>query len=175
MQKPTSNYSRSSESQENVNRDEKYDGTGESEFSRESTIPFDENEVFTERHFNLTSRFHPSADRNYHNGNRSHSVNDFRGKGPKGYQRSDIKIKDQVSEALYRCTQVDATDIEVSVTNGDVILKGTVTDRFQKKWAERTIEHLSGVTDVHNHVTIRNLNEKSNDRGGLIQNTTGIN
>lgn len=175
MQKSSSNYSRSRDTQENINRGDKYDGTGESEFSRESTIPFDENEVLSERHFNLTNKFHPSSDRNHYDRPRSHDVNDFRGRGPKGYLRADSKIKEDVSEALYRCTQVDATDIEVFVTNGDVTLKGTVTDRFQKKWAERTIEHLSGVTDVHNHITIRDPNQKLDMPGGLIQNTTGMN
>ncbi len=171
----TSRYSESKDTQEDMNWYDKYSETGESEFSREVTVPFDENEVLSERHFTITNRFRPSADRNHYASNRSHDVNDFRGRGPKGYERSDARIKEDVSEALYRCTQVDASDIEVFVESGHVTLKGTVADRSQKKWAERTVEHISGVIDVYNSITLQMTEDKNSSRRGLIQNTTGLN
>ena len=47
------------------------------------------------------------------------------GKGPKGYRRTDDRVKEDVSESLYRDPDVDATDIEVEVKDGTVILKGS--------------------------------------------------
>lgn len=76
------------------------------------------------------------------------------GKGPKGYQRSDDRIKEDVSEALYRHPAVDASDIEVKVQSGTVTLTGTVEDREMKRMAEDAAEHVMGVTNVLNLLTI---------------------
>src|SRR5690606_19088569 len=51
------------------------------------------------------------------------SVKNFFGKGPKGYRRSSERIKEDVSEALYRHPEIDASEIEVSVQGGEVVLK----------------------------------------------------
>lgn len=77
------------------------------------------------------------------------------GKGPKGYKRSDDRIKEEVCEALSRSPQVDASEIEVSVQEGTVTLSGIVDSRAAKREAENCIEHLSGVEDVHNEIRIK--------------------
>ena len=48
------------------------------------------------------------------------------GRGPKGYQRSDERVREIVSEALARDGELDASEIEVSVERGEVTLNGTV-------------------------------------------------
>ncbi len=86
------------------------------------------------------------------------------GKGPKGWTRSDERIKDEVSEALYRDYHIDASDIEVEVQEGVVTLSGTVENRSAKRAAEECVEYLSGVLDVHNRLRIEGKEKKSNIR-----------
>jgi osmotically-inducible protein OsmY len=76
------------------------------------------------------------------------------GKGPKGYRRSDERIKEDVCEALYVHPEIDATDIEVSVKEGIVILSGMVEDRELKRGIELEIENISGVQDVQNDLKV---------------------
>jgi hypothetical protein len=78
----------------------------------------------------------------------------FTGKGPKGYQRSDDRIREDVSDVLERHGEIDASDIEVHVQSGEVTLAGTVHDRFAKRLAEDVIENLSGIKQVHNRLRV---------------------
>lgn len=77
-------------------------------------------------------------------------VPNYFGKGPKGYQRSDTSIYEDVCEALYESYDVDATNIEVKVNNGCVHLSGEVDNREMKRLAEDAVENISGVVDVEN-------------------------
>lgn len=79
----------------------------------------------------------------------------FAGRGPKGYRRSDERIKDDVCYALMMAPQVDASQIEVDVKDGAVFLTGSVDDRKMKRMAEDCIEHVQGVTDVHNQLKVQ--------------------
>jgi hypothetical protein len=79
----------------------------------------------------------------------------FAGVGPRGYRRSDESIRDEVCERLTRHGQIDATDIEVSVENGEVTLIGNVDSRHTKRLAEDTVEGVRGLQDVHNHLRVR--------------------
>ena len=78
----------------------------------------------------------------------------FTGKGPKGYKRSDDRIKEDVSEALSRDGDLDASEIEVIVVSGEVTLEGTVPDRESKRLAEDLAEDLPGVKQVQNRLRI---------------------
>jgi len=78
----------------------------------------------------------------------------YAGRGPRGYTRSDERIREDVSECLMRAGQVDASDIEVDVKNGEVTLKGTVADRWQKRAAEDTVESVHGVRDIDNKLKV---------------------
>jgi hypothetical protein len=75
-----------------------------------------------------------------------------RGKGPVGYQRSDERIRELVCESLTDDDQVDASNIEVSVSRGEVTLSGTVDDRRTKRAAEDCAYSVSGVRDVQNQL-----------------------
>jgi hypothetical protein len=77
-----------------------------------------------------------------------------RGKGPRGYIRSDERIKDSVCEALTDDSYIDASGIDVEVKNGEVTLSGMVPDRQTKRAAEDLVENLSGVKDVTNQLKI---------------------
>lgn len=77
-----------------------------------------------------------------------------RGKGPKGYARSDNRILEDVSDRLMEDGGVDASDIEVSVKDGEVTLSGSVTDRFEKRRAEDCADMVSGVRHTQNNLQI---------------------
>lgn len=62
-------------------------------------------------------------------------VRRFFGKGPKGYKRSDERIREDVCDHL-SAGWIDASDIEVSVSEGEVTLSGTVTERRMKHVAD---------------------------------------
>jgi hypothetical protein len=79
----------------------------------------------------------------------------FAGRGPRNYRRSDDRIREDVCEALARHPAVDASEIEVRVENGEVVLTGTVEDRQMKRFAEDVAEGVSGVTDVRNEVRVQ--------------------
>lgn len=70
------------------------------------------------------------------------------GKGPKGYTRSDEKIKEDVQERLYHDSFIDASDIEVSVNDGEVTLSGTVDHKQTRRRAEDCADSVSGVKNV---------------------------
>lgn len=76
------------------------------------------------------------------------------GRGPKGYRRSDERIREEVCERLTMHGDVDASDIEVVVQEGEVTLSGTVHDRAMKRAAADCIEDISGVSDVHNQIRV---------------------
>ena len=80
----------------------------------------------------------------------------YTGVGPKGYERSDDRILDDVCQRLTQHGMLDASDIQVEVHNGEVTLNGRVEDRRAKRMAEDTAESVTGVWDVHNNLTIEN-------------------
>ena len=67
-------------------------------------------------------------------------------------RRSDERITEEVNQALADDDDIDASEIEVSVSSGEVTLSGTVPDRMTKRAAEDCAERVSGVTEVQNHV-----------------------
>jgi hypothetical protein len=84
----------------------------------------------------------------------------YSGRGPSNYQRSNERIKEDVCERLTYYGQLDASNIEVEVEAGEVILKGSVDSRRSKRTAEDLAESVSGVRDVHNQLRIEWDQEK---------------
>lgn len=78
-----------------------------------------------------------------------------RGKGPKGYSRSDERIREEVYQKLTDDEHIDASEIEVEVRNAEVTLMGTVHDRNEKRHAEDLIENISGVNHVQNNLRVQ--------------------
>ena len=78
----------------------------------------------------------------------------FSGRGPKGYQRSDDRIREDVCDRLADDPHLDASDIEITVRNGEVTLAGFVRDRHDKRHAEDVAEHVSGVREVNNSLRV---------------------
>lgn len=97
-----------------------------------------------------------SNDRDYADDrNRSEAFRGARGRGPKGYQRSDERISEEVHQRLTDDLWLDATEISCMVSSGEVTLSGTVESREAKHRAERIVEDLSGVKHVQNNLRIQ--------------------
>ena len=92
------------------------------------------------------------------------------GRGPRNYRRSDERIREEINERLTRHPYIDASDVEVQVTNGEVMLAGIVEDRPAKRLAEDIVEDIFGVADVQNNLKVRRgllaglTGEKADDR-----------
>jgi osmotically-inducible protein OsmY len=82
-------------------------------------------------------------------------------RGPKGYKRSDERIREDVNDRLAEQHEVDPSEIEVAVSNGDVTLTGTVNSRHEKFLAEEIADDVSGVNDVQNQLRVRREQQQS--------------
>jgi hypothetical protein len=78
----------------------------------------------------------------------------FAGRGPKGYRRSDERIREEINEHLTDAFDVDPSDVDVTVKNGEVWLRGTVSSRYAKRRIEHVADGVRGVEDVHNEIRI---------------------
>jgi hypothetical protein len=84
---------------------------------------------------------------------------DYSGRGPKGYQRSDERILDEVADRLTQDPRIDASTMTVSVENGVVSLEGDVDSRRIKKLTEDVVDMARGVKDVSNDLQIEGLHD----------------
>jgi osmotically-inducible protein OsmY len=78
----------------------------------------------------------------------------YAGRGPKDYQRSDDRVREEICDCMTDDPMLDASEITVQVSNGEVMLSGTVPSRDQKRRAEDVAERISGVKDVTNQLRI---------------------
>ncbi|MEI9917706.1 MAG: BON domain-containing protein [Bacteroidota bacterium] len=87
--------------------------------------------------------------------NKERNPGNHRGKGPKGFTRSDDRIKEDINSRLTDDAYIDASDVEVTVANGEVTLSGSVPDRSSKRRAEDIVELVSGVSNVENRLRVK--------------------
>ena len=88
-------------------------------------------------------------------GSEMQSEGRFKGKGPRNYRRADNRIQEDINDRLTDDPDVDASEIDVAVQNGEVTLTGTVDDRQAKRRAEDIAESVSCVTHVENRIKVR--------------------
>jgi hypothetical protein len=141
-------YSDEKSSEEDKDFFDKYSPTGESEWSRGSTVPFDDEKVLIERHYNLGSLEQRRSSQF------SRVIPRDNAEISRHPHRKDAWIKEDVRNALYNQAEIDATEIDVQVTEGVVTLSGKVENRLAKKIAEQTTEKCLGVTEVKNQLRI---------------------
>lgn len=87
----------------------------------------------------------------------------YRGMGPKDYERSDQRIREDVCDLLTDDENIDARDITVKVERGEVILEGSVTSRHAKHMAENLADACSGVKEVHNRLRVRRMEREEHE------------
>lgn len=88
---------------------------------------------------------------------------------PKGYQRSDERIHEDVCERLTHQPQLDVRDVEVQVREGVVTLTGTVRDRRHKYRIEDIVDDTFGVRDVHNQLRVQREDSGQGRQGSVPQ------
>jgi osmotically-inducible protein OsmY len=84
--------------------------------------------------------------------------------GPKGYKRSDERIREDVCERIAR-SGLEADDVEVRVESAEVTLTGTVRDRQTKRQLEDVVEDVFGVDEVNNHLRLRREEAQASTTG----------
>lgn len=85
---------------------------------------------------------------------RARTGEDFRGRGPKNYVRSDERLREDISERLTADPDIDASEIEVQVTDGAVTLSGHVDRRQTRYRVEDLVDRCHGVTSIDNRLSI---------------------
>ncbi|HKT67647.1 MAG TPA: BON domain-containing protein [Burkholderia sp.] len=86
--------------------------------------------------------------------------------GPKGYTRSDERIREDVCERLAHALDIDVSDVSVQVRDGRVELDGTVPARWMKHDIEDIADGCMCVRDVENRVRVRR--EGEHDTGMVL-------
>jgi len=99
--------------------------------------------------------------------------NQHRGRGPKGYSRSDERIREDVNDRLTDDPWLDASDIEVTVANREVTLSGEVASREDRRRAEDIAESVSGVGHVQNNLRVKGRMSASQTGGGMAGQSGG--
>jgi hypothetical protein len=90
----------------------------------------------------------------------------YRGVGPRNYNRSDDRIREDLNERLTEADDLDASDLTVEVSNGIATLGGSVDHRWMKHRAEDLADACIGVKDVRNNIQVRN-GGRSTTQGGM--------
>ena len=76
------------------------------------------------------------------------------GPGARSFRRSDEVLASEIHEILSKDPELDATEIEVDVEGGAVMLTGTVDSSDAKLLAEELVESVAGVREIHNHLKV---------------------
>ncbi len=92
--------------------------------------------------------------------------------------RSADAIQQQICERLSDDEQLDASGVLVSVSDGEVILEGAVSDRPSMQRAEHIARSVDGVTEVYNRVEVEKsvlaeLGDRLFGNGADTQNHSG--
>lgn len=101
-------------------------------------------------------------------GNDQGRASSHRGVGPRGYVRSDERLRELICERLTEA-DLDASDIDVQVNEGTVTLEGSVPDRGTRHQAEDLVDDCGGVKDIQNHLRVvgRGVAARPHDTAGL--------
>jgi hypothetical protein len=78
----------------------------------------------------------------------------FAGRGPRGYQRTDARIYEDVCDRLMVDSHIDASELEVDVRDGEVVLRGHVPTREMRRQAEDAAFDIPGVRHVNNDLRV---------------------
>jgi hypothetical protein len=84
----------------------------------------------------------------------------FTGRGPRDYQRSDDRIREEICERLTLHGDLDASEISVRVRHGEVTLAGLVDSRAARRLAEDLADTVVGVRHVDNQLRVRPRDER---------------
>lgn len=84
-------------------------------------------------------------------------------RGPKGYTRSDERIKEDISERLWRTEYIDSSEVTIAVKDGAVTLTGTVPERWMRHEIENIADSCMGVQDIENNIRVQRRTTEETD------------
>ena len=90
----------------------------------------------------------------------------YSGFGP-SYDSAGDPVGQEVASRLTQHGQVDASNIEITVENGDVLLEGTVADEETKRLVGEAIQTVPGVNQIENMLQVQTV------QTGVSQDSTG--
>ena len=160
-----SNYSQNTSAREheridtNFNNHEQEQLTDDELKARSTRYDFDQRSPYSQQTWGRTNNESYVWE---NDGRQEHHSN--RGKGPKSYKRSDDRILEDIHDRLTYDNFLDASNVEVTVANGEVILTGTVSERADKRRAEDIAESVSGVLHLENRIRVSRLDATSETR-----------
>jgi osmotically-inducible protein OsmY len=102
---------------------------------------------------NARNDYVPPGHEQRDSGSRSGSGRSAR-RGPKGYKRTDERIRDDIYERLVSAEDIDSSDVSLQVSDGKVTLEGTVSKRRDKHAIEDLVVECFGVQDVENRIRV---------------------
>lgn len=79
----------------------------------------------------------------------------YSGLGPRGYNDAGDPAGQEVASRLTQHGQVDASNIEITIDNGEVLLEGTVDSEETKRLAQEALESIGGVSSVQNLLQVQ--------------------
>lgn len=97
--------------------------------------------------------------------------------GPKGYTRSDERIREDICERLMLADSIDSSEVTVSVKDGRVTLEGTVPVRSMKHGIEDLADYTAGIQDVDNRIRVERPGSEASRSGASstgVQTASGI-
>ena len=74
--------------------------------------------------------------------------------GPKGYQRSDERLREDISERLLQAHEIDSSEVTVAVLGAKAVVEGTVPQRWMKHAIEDLVDACPGVQDIDNRIRV---------------------
>ena len=84
----------------------------------------------------------------------------YAGRTPKGYARSDERIREDICDELTRRPDIDPGRLTVTVANSEVTLEGAVEDLESRRLADEIASRCIGVRQVHNKLRVEPAGEK---------------
>jgi hypothetical protein len=142
---------------ENMNpgRMESYGENSYRGFSNRATVgrDYESNAGYRENYNKLDTRPGPGYEYEFAQ-LRKQETGPYKGKGPRSYKRKDDRILEDINDRMCDNPYLDASEIEVGINNGEVILEGTVEDRDAKRMAADIAENVSGVDNVVNRLHV---------------------
>ena len=75
--------------------------------------------------------------------------------GPKGYQRADQRMREDICDQLMQTGHIDSSDVTVEVNGAKVQLEGSVPVRWMKHVIENLADACPGVQDIENRISVK--------------------
>ena len=89
----------------------------------------------------------------------------MRGRGPRPVFSDDEHLRDRICWRMHDDDDLDASEIHISVRDGEATLSGVVDDNAEQRRAERCAESTSGIRHVHNRLRTREDERRRGEYG----------